>query len=656
MTSFAQLTGFTLLRRNPGLPEIQALLEFLPSAALLVELPNGTIHLANARATELTAFTREELGKMKLASLLVQADLSAVLPGYPAPSEPFNASLLTRNKTHLEVVITRSDLLPQGRWSLVLIERLEMVQQRQAELHRRHSLVESMKMITQALQQTRLESGLDLLLQATQKMTGATAACVYLQSLAGDGKEPRLSRQASQGEVGPFPEELPAQELLHFRHPHYWTPRKRPHASLLRLARDAGLGYVLTAPLGHPNALIGLIMIAGLEAPHPEILQTQLTILADALTALVELHSRITHTLASLDHQASAQAIYTTLENTIEDAVILLDPDLKISHLNRSAEITLGYDNSEACGYPVEAVLVGTESLLPALGIARQGIPTPNLENIHLYRRTGEAFLAKVGVIPSLFAGKLQGILIVLHDLSEKEQIESQAQQLEQRASLGEVTAIFAHEVRNYINAISTGLQLMSLNLPPADSSREIIARLQQDCDKINELMKSVLAFARPTEYDFEPVDMGMLVSRLLDRLRPRLVGVNIVHHLQIEGPLPWVRGNPRALEQVFNNLFTNAIHAMEEKGGTLAVKIHLIKANAERQFLAVDIGDNGPGIPRELQERIFQPFFTTKPSGTGLGLAITKRILTAHKSTIQVTSFPGGTVFHLNFPIMESQ
>ncbi|HLA99008.1 MAG TPA: ATP-binding protein [Anaerolineales bacterium] len=656
MTGHSQLSAFPRLRRNPGVPEIQALLEFLPSAALLVELPAGKIRLANARATELSAYTRDELSKMKCASLVVLADLPALLSSYPAPSDPLEAKLATRNKTHLDVLITRSDLHPQGRWSLLLLERLETVHQRQAEQHRRQDLIASMQIITQALQQPQLEAGLELLLTATQKMTGATALCVYLQDLAEDGKDFRLTRRAGQGEVDPFPHELPGQEMHHFRSPHNWTARKRPHTGLHRLARDAGLGYVVTAPLGQPNALIGFIFIAGLETPRLETVQTQLTLLARALTALVELHSRITHMHASLERQLSIQEIYATIENSIEDGIILLDPDLKIIRMNKAAEATLGYDSSEAFGFPVDAVLVGTDRLLPALGIAAQGIPTHDLEEIHLFRRSGEAFLAKVGVIPTQVAGNLRGITILVRDLSEQERIVSQAQQLEQRALLGEVTAIFAHEVRNLTNTISAGLQFMALNLPPEDSNQEIITRMKIDCDRLDEMMKSVLTFARRTEYDMEPVDIGQLASRLLDRLRPRTVSANIDHHLQIDGPLPPVNGNQRALEQVFNNLFTNAIQAMEGKGGTLAVKIHTLKTNAERQSITVDIGDNGPGIPRDMLERIFQPFVTTKSGGTGLGLAIAKRIVTAHKGTIKVTTFPGGTVFHLNFPAMESQ
>jgi signal transduction histidine kinase len=239
--------------------------------------------------------------------------------------------------------------------------------------------------------------------------------------------------------------------------------------------------------------------------------------------------------------------------------------------------------------------------------------------------------------------------------MSEKEQIQVQAQQLEQRALLGEVTAIFAHEVRNPINNISTGLQLMGYNLPEDDPNQEIIARLQSDCDRLGELMKSVLAFSRPTEYEMEPVAIEPLLTRLLDRQRSRTITPNIQTHMQIEPGTPPVRGNARALEQVFANLITNAAQAMSDSGGSIAVKARQIVAGEERRYIQIDVADNGPGIPKELQERIFQPFFTTKPNGTGLGLAITKRIITAHKGNIQVSSFPGGTVFHVQLPAMEA-
>jgi signal transduction histidine kinase len=221
---------------------------------------------------------------------------------------------------------------------------------------------------------------------------------------------------------------------------------------------------------------------------------------------------------------------------------------------------------------------------------------------------------------------------------------------------LGEVTAVFAHEVRNPINNISTGLQLISLNLPAQDQNQETLSRLQQDCDRLEELMKSVLAFSRHSDYVMEPLDLGQLVRRLLERMRPRLNGARVTSDLHIAKELPEISGNSRALEQVFSNLFNNAMQAMSENGGTMTVKLRSIEGSSGRRVVEVSVSDTGPGIPPEFLERIFQPFFTTKTGGTGIGLAITKRIITAHKGNIQVRSIPGATVFTLQFTALPAR
>lgn len=643
------------LRRNPGLPEFEALLEFIPIAALLVDLNNGKILLGNSRATELTAFTRAELSHMEFSSLLAEVDgtPAAHIDLYPEEIKPLR--LIKRNKKTLEVRAVRQDLSRKGRWCLITLETTSAANKREVERQRRTELLDSMQMISQAVNQSDLHSSFELFLGATQKMTRAEALCIFLHDLEANGKDFILSRTAYRGTPDYFPVSLPAQEANHFRNPVYWSTGKRPTTSLHKSAKNAGSGYLAAVPLGQSNAVIGCFVIAGNSLQPEQLILSQLKVLAEAITAIIEIHSRYSNITSSLREQTIVNAISSKIEDTIEDGLILLDTELRVSKLNYSAQAMLGYSNHEARTHPIEDILIGSETLLPTLTISKQGVATPNLENIRLYRRSGEAFLARVAVIPTLFEGVLQGVIVLIRDLSEKEQIETQAQELEQRALLGEVTAIFAHEVRNPINNISTGLQLLAYNLPPEDPNQETITRLQQDCDRLDELMKSVLAFSRPTEYEMESVDIGVLITRLVDRLRPRLVSAKVEHRIQIEPSLPTVHGNPRALEQVFNNLFTNAMHAMEENGGTLAIKIHSKPGSSVRKHVVVDVADDGPGIPRDLQERIFQPFFTTKTSGTGLGLAITKRIITAHKGTIQVTSFPGGTVFHVTLPVTEN-
>ncbi|PWH14124.1 MAG: sensor histidine kinase, partial [Anaerolineae bacterium] len=184
----------------------------------------------------------------------------------------------------------------------------------------------------------------------------------------------------------------------------------------------------------------------------------------------------------------------------------------------------------------------------------------------------------------------------------------------------------------------------------------ELIDRLQTDCNRLTHLMESVLSFARPMEYKFVPTDVGSLLRRLLERWHPRMARLNVQSYFQIEEGTLLALADGRALDQVFTNLVSNALNAMQETGGSLAVKVEKVSGVGGKQWVSVSISDTGPGIPPEVREKVFEPFYTTNPQGTGLGLAITQRIVIAHKGKITVDSFPGGTIFTVLLPAVESE
>lgn len=655
MKTASQIANFPRLRRNPGLAEIAALLERLPEAALLVETQNNRIIVSNTKSSELTQYPQEELKDLILADLFTDLDADTTWATQNDDSEPEKLSLTTKNNTIVQVLANRFELSPQAKWDLIVFEPASLIEQRQADRQRRLELLESMNILSQALHETELKAALEVFLDAAQKVTGASTLSIYLQNLSSDYQDFEVLRFCHHGPAGNLPTELPALELANLRTPQFWTASQRVPTSLQRTARSAGLKYVASSPLGQANAMIGLIAIGGNQSPPADDILVRLQILAGAVTALVEGHTRRSNLARDLDDLVWKNHIHQAIENVILDGVIVLNPDLTISRLNHASESILGYSNQEAQGHPVEDILIGTETLMPVLQAAQKGDQTIKQSNIRLYHRSGQAFLAQVNTAPTIVDKKLYGIIILIQDLTEQEQIQLQTQELERRALLGEVTAIFAHEVRNPINNISTGLQLMAYNLPDDDPNQDVIGRLQHDCERLSELMKSVLAYSRPTEYEMDDLELGSLIQRLVDRARPRMSNASVEPHLQFDNPLPPIRGNQRALEQVFTNLINNAIQAMRETGGTLAIKMYELKSPGQSPYIQVDVADSGPGIPKENLDRIFQPFFTTKSDGTGLGLAITKRIVTAHKGNIQVTSFPGGTVFHVKLPISEA-
>ena len=201
---------------------------------------------------------------------------------------------------------------------------------------------------------------------------------------------------------------------------------------------------------------------------------------------------------------------------------------------------------------------------------------------------------------------------------------------------------------------VAAVLQLLASRMGEDDPNQEVINKIQSDCSRLDHLMEPVLAFSRPMEHRFEPVDVGILLVRLMDRYRPRMARLNIVPFIQVEENCPKSMGDARALERVFINLINNAIDAMNKGGGTLAIHVSINHAVINHTQIEVAVSDNGTGIPDDIREKLFEPFVTSKQKGTGLGLAITKRIVTAHQGSIAVNTFPGGTVFQVYLPAIQ--
>jgi PAS domain S-box-containing protein len=338
--------------------------------------------------------------------------------------------------------------------------------------------------------------------------------------------------------------------------------------------------------------------------------------------------------------------------SAVTDALIALDIELKIVRANSAAAKLLGYPREELSDLPIQDVLVGDQDLqsifLDASGHEREAEVT----RLTLHRRDGTPFPAYMRVVP-IQSESRSHLLVVLQDRSEQQAIEDQTEILAQRAILGEVTAILAHEVRNPINNISTGVQLVASRLGEDHPQWESLERLKYECDRLNQLLSDVLFFARPLELKMEPLDLADLMERFLSRWAPRFKQSNINCHTDFAPDLPFASTDPRTFEQVILNLITNALQAMPD-GGTISISLAEQVTN-QGQMVEIKIADTGQGIPANIRDRIFDPFFTTKKEGTGLGLAISRRILTAHKGSISVESYPdAGTVFTIQVPVAQ--
>ena len=630
---------------------IANILDILSLPAILIT-NNDQIVAVNMFVASISGYHDEETTRLNLSAIFPNliGRFNSVETINSLPDRSLSTILLTKSNERVPITMHVYELAGQTPHYLITFEKIADKQRQRTEHQRRLNILTNIERLFQTVGD--LDS-IDQILSIGSRMLIANALTLYLCG----PDSPVFSKSYTWGNTSLLPKEIPPTDLQYFLQPSLWYKGQRSVVTMLHQAvRTSENTYLATAPIGNPGAWAGFIVATGLEEPDTEYTLPVLELLAEAISLQLQNSIRISNIQENLETITNRLAIGETVQETIQEGVLLISTSFEITKLNTAAEYMLGYASREIQGQTVENVLIGTDRLIPAIRLALQGIPSHNLGKTMLHRRDGSSFPVLIHTTPVMEKGETLGALVILVDISEHEQAKMRTQQLEQRALLGEVTAVFAHEVRNPINNISTGLQLMELNTSPDElEKRELITRLQKDCNRLTDLMESILTFSRTGNYKFTPLEVQSIIERLLTRWRPRMARLKIQHHIQVAGDTPLVMGDQRALEQVFTNLISNAVRAMGENGGMLAVRIAPHNAPGKKMFTQIDISDTGPGIPEEIRERIFDPFFTTDPNGTGLGLSITKQIITVHKGSIYPTSFPGGTVFHIQIPALEA-
>ncbi|MBL8179780.1 MAG: HAMP domain-containing histidine kinase [Bryobacterales bacterium] len=247
-----------------------------------------------------------------------------------------------------------------------------------------------------------------------------------------------------------------------------------------------------------------------------------------------------------------------------------------------------------------------------------------------------------------------------------EERVERKSRELEQAhhsllhteklASVGKLAATVAHEINNPLFGILTNARLAKRQLeksPLESAQKEKISTklgtIEHESQRCGEIVKNLLAFSRQTPPHMETVDIDTIIDRCVNLIQHtyQLQGIQLT--VQSEPQKAWVRGDAGQIQQVLLALLVNAGDAMPQ-GGQVSVAV-----TVEGKQVVLRVRDNGPGIPEDLQQRIFEPFFSTKEDGqgTGLGLAIASGIVEQHDGTITVLSAPGkGSEFVIRLPL----
>ena len=619
-----------------------ALLNLVPEPAVVYLRTKDQLVLANQPFLDLSGYSKTDLQKLQLSALIPEEPDTN-----PTNEESRQISIQLSSGELLPVLLSIHSLSATNQVVVLVFSALQEENLFRQDLLDQEYRYDNLRLLTELADQSNVAALYQMAIMIISKTCKPDFILVYRRN----NDTLNLAQEHNSEIAQFFPDQININELGKLESAVLWREGKPSLSAFEELSHELEASYLFTIPLNINDRLQGLILAGGFGLiPDNETLR-YLNLLRvqtnSALKHLLTLESAGS-TMRNIRKLARIQQAVT---DNLEEGVIVLSPDLRITELNPAAESMLGYASKEVFQQKAEMILIGNETLSTLYKNAQQGNPTLVGHNLNLNTRLGASFPAQVLCLPVKEEGVVRSIVLILRDLSQSEKIRAHSQLLEQRAFLGEVTAIFAHEVKNPINSISTGLQLIGMKMSPDAPYAGLVERLQNDCSRLTHLVKSTLTFSKPVEYQIQPVDLAGLIPAILDKWDPRMKKLNITYNFSAPTERLLVKADPRAIEQVFVNLISNAIEAMDEHGGSLNIKLvpaspQIIPAQCE-----IIIADSGPGIPDDVVDHIFEPFLTTKSSGTGLGLAITKRIVTAHEGNIYVESVPGGSMFHVLLP-----
>lgn len=626
--------------KTPGFNETCTLINLDDEPAALVDCETATLLFINSRLIKLCSFTTGDLWEKPAELLFSQLNLKAVNSG------EIRTLMLNRRDQPAVRVNAKFDYLDhEARWLRIRLISKPMPGGQGATLF--DPFMQYFLQVNQLYELTDLKEALAQFVGITRELLQTEAVVIY----QADPAFPQLQKTAGSESNIIFPDSLPSSDIFRLNEPSTWKAGSRVLTDIHRFSRLNNFNYLMTVPLKQGSGTLGLLVCGGVDAQTLESSIDLLEVSAAMVAGMIQHFLLVENLQQQVTRAQKGNRMRSATVEAIQEGVIFLDPELKIEEINPAAEWMLGYASWEVKGQSYENILIGTDRILPAIEDARRGNSTHNLGSVSLNRRSGQSFPCQIQVTPVLEGDTVVGIGVILADLSEQEQSKAVTQQLEHRAVLGDYTAAFAHDVRNPINSIYTGIQLLGARLKSDDPNQEVIGRIQNDCTRLNHLMESFLAFSRPIEPRVEDIEVGIFLQRIIDRWRPKFAKVNVTPVLHVDDPIEKMRGDSRSLDQVFTNLISNALDAMSASGDTLAIRAVMNREISGHPQVEITVSDNGPGIPEDLREHIFEPFVTTRKQGTGLGLAITKQIVTAHKGSISVDSFPGGTVFTVRIP-----
>ncbi|MFH1914804.1 MAG: ABC transporter substrate binding protein [Pseudomonadota bacterium] len=252
-------------------------------------------------------------------------------------------------------------------------------------------------------------------------------------------------------------------------------------------------------------------------------------------------------------------------------------------------------------------------------------------------------------------SGRVVGVLSTAENITKERNLEKQLLQSQKMEAIGTLAGGIAHDFNNILTSIINSTELALGDVEPDSVTRRDLERVLKAARRGGRVVKQILAFSRPSTEGFRPTDAGAVVAEALGLLEASMPS-NIEVRSHVDPTLPCVLADPTQLHQVAMNLFTNAFHALREAGGVIEARVEPVSLDEDEatvmglepgEHVCLRIEDNGPGIPPDILDKIFDPFFSTKDKteGTGLGLAVVHGIVRSHRGGLRVLPRPGGGI-----------
>ena len=367
-----------------------------------------------------------------------------------------------------------------------------------------------------------------------------------------------------------------------------------------------------------------------------------------------------TETLNGYLQEQRDDYLATVIDSVGEGVIVIANSGL-ITLCNPAAEEITGFSRKQAQGTEFAKLFTLEKTLLEIVSkTIRTGITISDNENV-VVRSTGRVTPVAVTCYPLVLgSGEHIGAILTLKDITYIRELEAAVRQADRLSTLGTLAAGLAHEVKNPLGGIKGAAQLLEREFEPGSEMLDYTRVMIRETDRIDLIIRELLELASPRGLKLAPVNMHKILGDMMLLQKQSVADRKIVFIQNFDPSIPDIMADEEMLTRLFLNLVRNAIDAMGDDGRlTISSRVlsdyRMAKNERHSRMVAIEVADDGPGIPQEDLENIWTPFFSTKSGGTGLGLTICHKIVSEHRGMIKAESDQGhGTKFTVLLPLVQ--